>query len=320
MRDILEDVRDACRTVSEGATHVRIEAPRLRGYAATFPIAEVTSPADDPGRQPLGDDEATASFVIALDAINFGSGYFPYIRKRPGMSGYFTIAASLREYVQRNGPLTSARLRTLTGSDCATIFGQQHQGELADELMAHFATALNDLGSLLDADHYGSFGALVRSAGGSAARLVGILDQMPFFHDVATWRDLRVPLYKRAQITAFDLAQAFGGHGLGRFDDLDRLTMFADNLVPHVLRVDGVLVFDDDLCARIAREDDIPAGSEPEIEIRAVALHAVELLGDHLRAAGHEVTSAQLDSALWTRGGRPEYKAVPRHRTRTVYY
>ncbi len=36
---------------------------------------------------------------------------------------------------------------------------------------------------------------------------------------------------------AIDLALA----GVAEFDDLDRLTIFADNLVPHVLRVDGVL-------------------------------------------------------------------------------
>ena len=38
--------------------------------------------------------------------------------------------------------------------------------------------------------------------------------------------------YKRAQIVASDLALA----GVAEFDDLDRLTIFADNLVPHVLR------------------------------------------------------------------------------------
>ena len=37
------------------------------------------------------------------------------------------------------------------------------------------------------------------------------------------------------------------------------------------------------------------------------------------RLAGR-ATPRQLDSWLWTRGGRPEYKAHPRHRTRCVYY
>ena len=53
--------------------------------------------------------------------------------------------------------------------------------------------------------------------------------------------------FKRAQLVPSDLALA----GMARFRDLDRLTIFADNLVPHVLRVDGVLVYDPRLAARI---------------------------------------------------------------------
>ena len=53
--------------------------------------------------------------------------------------------------------------------------------------------------------------------------------------------------YKRAQIVPSDLASA----GVARFKDLDRLTIFADNLVPHVLRCDGVLRYDERLAAHI---------------------------------------------------------------------
>jgi hypothetical protein len=31
-------------------------------------------------------------------------------------------------------------------------------------------------------------------------------------------------------------------------------------------------------------------------------------------------TERDIDNALWYRGQRPEYKARPRHRCRTVYY
>ena len=53
--------------------------------------------------------------------------------------------------------------------------------------------------------------------------------------------------YKRAQITGSDLELA----GVASFGDIDRLTIFADNLVPHVLRCDGVLVYDERLAAHI---------------------------------------------------------------------
>ena len=80
-------------------------------------------------------------------------------------------------------------------------------------------------------------------------------------------------LYKRAQIVASDLALA----GVAEFADLDRLTIFADNLVPHVLRCEGVLVYDESLAARIDAGETLPLGGA-EREIRACALHACELI------------------------------------------
>jgi hypothetical protein len=320
MPDVLDDIRITCSRVSDEAEWVHIDHGRLAEYVDAYPhelcgIGEV-----DPGRTRAGDDEATASFVIALDAINFGSGYFPYIRKRPGMSGYFTVATSLRDHVDGHGPITTASLREMNAARCAQIFGQHPADGLAAELMQKFASALTHLADHVDERHRSSFSELVLSANRSAAALVRELDQIVEFHDVAPYHEFEVALYKRAQITAYDLAEAFGHEGLGRFDDLDRLTMFADNLVPHVLRVDGVLEFHSDLVERIERVEDIASGSEPEVEIRAVALHAVELMVDRLRSNGFDTTSGRLDSWLWTRGGGEAYKAIARHRTRCVYY
>jgi hypothetical protein len=116
--------------------------------------------------------------------------------------------------------------------------------------------------------------------------------------------------YKRAQITASDLELA----GIAAFGDIDRLTIFADNLVPHVLRVDGVLIYDDRLAAHIDAGHRLRHGPQ-EREIRACAVHACALLA---RRTG--MTERDIDNALWTRGGAPEYMAVPRHRCRTIFY
>ena len=78
------------------------------------------------------------------------------------------------------------------------------------------------------------------------------------------YEELQVPFFKRAQITAADLALAFDGHGPGRFNDLHHFTMFADNLVPHVLRIDNVLRYDGTLASRIDQSELIPARSPEE--------------------------------------------------------
>jgi hypothetical protein len=322
---VLDDIRNRCAQVADAAQQVHIDHDALDRYAESFPVDLINAPFADPAHESQGDAEATTAFVIALDAVNFGSGWFPVLRKHPGMSGYHTVAASLQDLVTSSGPLTSARLRSSTTAEACRIFDQDPDGEAA-ELMALFATAWNDLGELVEKRFGGSFIAMIEEADHSASRLVGILDQLPFFHDRSRYElpdgaVIDVPLYKRAQIVAGDLDRAFAGSGPGRFDDLDRLTIYADNLVPHVLRLDGVLAFDEELVGRIERGELLESGEPAEVEIRAAAIHAVERIGRQLRAAGHpDATSGRLDYVLWNRGGGSAYKTRPRHRCRCVFY
>jgi hypothetical protein len=318
---IFDEIRDGCRYVAEHAARVRVDEARLAGYARDFPVGEIGAATLDPATHHLGHGRDTLAFVLMLDTINFGSGYFPHVRKRPNHSGYFTMAAGLNDWFQAEGAPGAERLARLTEGECARIFNQDMGNPPAADLMGLFARALNDLGALLLARFDGDCAQLVESAGHSAETLVATLRVMPFFDDVAIWRGRSVPLMKRAQLTAADLGLAFQNDGWGRFDDLDQLTIFADNLVPHVLRVDGVLEYDVDLAAHIDRGEPIEAGSAEEVEIRAGALHAVELLKRHLHAAGHaHITSMALDYLLWNRGQAARYKAVPRHRARSVFY
>jgi len=318
--NILDAVRTACADVAARASQVHIDHTRIAAYAASLPLDQLQAPQLDPQYHYLGHADDTVAFILTLDTINFGSGYFPYLRKRPGLSGYFTIAAALTECFRQRGPFTALELTHLTARDCAELFGQDLHHEPISELMGLFATALNDLGRYLLARFDGQFTSLVAAAGSSAERLVRLLAEMPYFQDVAQYHGRTVPFYKRAQLTAADLFLALNGQGLGSFTDLDRLTIFADNLVPHVLRVDGVLRYDDALAMCIDAGEPIPAGSTAEVEIRAAAVHAVELLVAELRRSGHRVTAMGLDYLLWHRGQQPEYKAHPRHRTRTVFY
>jgi hypothetical protein len=323
---IFTDIRDGCRHVAENAAFVRIDQARLEQYARDFPVTEVGMATLDPATHHVGRGKDTLLFVLVLDAINFGSGYFPHLKKRPNkaggnMSGYFTVAAGLNDWFKAEGPPSAERLESLTRADCARIFGQLDGDADAAELMGLFAGALKDLGALLLARFGGEAVRLVETAQHKAANLIRILRQMPYFDDVAIWRGRAVPFMKRAQLTAADLGLAFAGEGWGRFDDLERLTIFADNLVPHVLRVDGVLSYDPALLARIGAGEVLKAGSPEEVEIRAAALHAVELLKGHLHAAGHRgITSMALDYLLWNRGQAESYKAAPRHRARCVFY
>jgi hypothetical protein len=56
------------------------------------------------------------------------------------------------------------------------------------------------------------------------------------------------------------------------------------------------------------------------VEIRAVALHAVQRAVEALRGRGVAASARRLDTLLWNRGQRPEIKAHPRHRARCACY
>ncbi len=240
------------------AAHVRIHAPAIEAYVRELAASSPATPGHDPASHYLDGGSGTAAFFLTLDAINFGSGYFPFLRKRPGLSGYFTVAAALADRFRTRGPLSAEEMAAITADSCAELFGQDAGHPVVGELMARFARALNDLGVLL-ADRYGgACTALIEAAGGSAARLIGLLAEMPYFQDVQIHAGEPVAFYKRAQLAAADLALAFGGIGWGRFEDLADLTIFADNLVPHVLRVDGILMYSPELVERVDGGELIP--------------------------------------------------------------
>jgi Potential Queuosine, Q, salvage protein family len=308
MSDLLSQLRSACALVAERARHVRIDADRIPAYVGSLPI---DLPAGDPDPQTHltdGTREELAAFWLTLDAINFGSGWFPTLRKREDRSGYFTIAMALRERFVARGPWPASELARIDAREVAAALDQDPD----HELMALFAESLNDLGRHVAAYHAGSFAGVVDAAGSSAVALVERLSGWSSFADTSRYDGLSVPFLKRAQIAAADLARA----GVAAFRDLDRLTMFADNLVPHVLRLDGLLTYDPALLDRIERGELIEHGSPEEVELRACALHTVALLAAERPGA----LEAEIDYLLWHRGQERRYKEHPRHRSRCTAY
>src|SRR3954463_3664249 len=102
---LTDDIRERAAWVAVRARRVRIGFGALAAYAATLP-------AEPPPSPDLGgaDDEERAAFSLTLNAINFGSGWFPTLRKAPGVSGFRTVEAGVRA----NGPWTAEELVAMT--------------------------------------------------------------------------------------------------------------------------------------------------------------------------------------------------------------
>jgi hypothetical protein len=281
-----DEVRRSCAEIARGARWVSIDldAPTVTGGVAGLNAEQHFLE---------GSAEDVARYVLVLDTINFGSGWFPTLRH--GSTDAMT--ERLTAFVRGGGSWWGAASDGLSAADVATVLDE----DPAHPLMVLYAEGLAQLGAFAagrDALE------LVDAAAGSAARFAASLAEgMGFFADRG--------FYKRAQITANDLVLA----GVASFDDIDRLTVFADNFLPHVLRLDGVLVVDEELAARIDRGELLEAGGVQERELRACAVHACEGL-----AARLGVAPRLLDNWLWNRGCEPAYLARPAHLARTVFY
>ena len=131
--DLVDEIRTACADVARRARFVAVDEERIPSYARTLPRAT-----------PAGDDliagaslEERAAFVCALDAINFGSGWFPTLRKRPGRSGYFTVALGLRHRFTNGGPWSAAELAQVEASQVAAWLGGTAAGVLGGDFVGN---------------------------------------------------------------------------------------------------------------------------------------------------------------------------------------
>src|SRR3954447_7933873 len=130
---LTDDIRAQAARVAAQARTVTINHDAIEPYARSLPGKSPPAP-DLEG----ADDETRAAFSLQLNAINFGSGWFPTLRKPAGLSGFRTMEAGLR----RRGPWTAAELRRITREEIAETFGQ----DPSHELMALFTVALRELG------------------------------------------------------------------------------------------------------------------------------------------------------------------------------
>jgi hypothetical protein len=314
--DLTQALRETCEWIAARSTQVRVISARVEPYARELHL--LAAPADSKRveleRVPQATArETAAAHWLTIDAINFGSGWFPTLRKREQPTGYRTIAAGVTRRFEQAGRWRASELARIDATELAAWLDQEPD----HELVGLMAASLRDLGENVRRLYGGSFAAVVDGASGSAVALVKTLAGWRSFADISTYEGRPVPFLKRAQIAAADLQRA----GVADFRDHDRLTMFADNLVPHVLRLDGVLWFDPELVERIERGELIVHGSPEEVEIRACAVHAVELLAAAATdSTATRLTAAQIDQILWNRGQAPEYKALPRHRSRSTAY
>lgn len=323
MTSIPDQVRQAAAAVMAEADFVRIHATKIPSYTkallAKYPVVTTLDPAnhfiipDNP--------EQTAAYVLALDSINFGSGYFKVAQEAEIPLEYTVIAGALKEAFLDERLDNADKWSRVSAADCHDVFNVPvGRRTRLDELMRLFALHLNETGRRIESEYGGKVLNLLEACGNSAVALVEQVATWPTFADVAVYKGRAVPVFKRAQILAADMYLALQGAAPAGFTDMNALTIFSDNMVAHVLHSDGLVEYAPALQDKIFRGVPLDAGSPEETEIRAAAIHAVELMKNADTREGIRVNSVNLDHILWNRGYEAGIYEKPAHRTFSVWY
>ena len=317
-------VLPSLRTVEVQRSQVRFHPEQLETAVrkwGEFPAAQ--NPWHHPCHYFDGTTE-TLRWIFVLDLLNYC--FWPDANEPTwtvsyggeNYSGYWGLAASLKQAVERGFRITDPEyLVELKRAHLREIFSGEGEIPLFEERLAN----LREAGRIILALWHGDILHLFEETRNSAVRTVQqVVASFPSFQDEARYRGRKVLFWKRAQLLVADICAAFFGRGWGKYNDLAELTAFADYKLPQVLRELGILSYHPDLAQKVDRRQNLTAGSEEEIEIRAMTIWAVEALKNEFSRQGKPVTSAWIDQWLWQLGQLEPFRARPYHRCRTIFY
>ena len=319
----MDKILSSVEKVAERSKQVSINTDALEAFGDSLSIEELES------EHTLfeGDDELSLDDAIAFgyvyNAVNFsywGEPKWTYaVGGEDKGGGIGMLHAILHGIHSGRDLLSSDYLGDMSPQDIKELL----QANVEIPLLEERLKMLRTLGQHISSRYGGSFTAFVEQADWDAVKIVEKLaDEMPdVFNDEENYEGLKVKFYKRAQLVPSHLHELWL-LGISNRDvtNLDEMTALADYKVPQVLRKYGILQYSPGLSRKVDSKVELASGSEEEVEIRAMTVWAVELLGQHLRKRGMQVNSLQLDHAMWLRGRQKSSNDKPYHRTRTIWY
>jgi hypothetical protein len=311
------DVRGGCLRVAARARHVRLDEAGLDRLAAELAAGSTATPAWEDDHLSGGDAEVRAGWTLLLSALNFCFWDDEPRWRVEGADGYMALASALRRAHRAGVPVARpAEYARWSVEELAGVLRGDPGGPAAPPLLAERHAVAAELGAWLVEEHGGSALSPLHAAPSAVALATRLATRLRGFRDVALHRGEPVALLKRAQIAAHDCGLALGDDAPAGLRDRRGLTAFADYKVPQVLRAAGALVYAPELAASVDSRTELAAGSEPEVEIRALTVVAVDRLAALL--AAHGLDPPAIDTLLWWRG--QGLREPPYHRTRTVWY
>ncbi|KAG6767054.1 hypothetical protein POTOM_028233 [Populus tomentosa] len=267
----MDQVKATAAFVANRSSHVVVDSAGLEKVVENIQDKIPKIEWDFEGIHYFDNGPLTVQYLFVLDTLNFC--FWP-----DKNLNYDDLASGLKEALENDKSVFDAdHLQKFTGLQLRNLLKWPRPLPLEDERVR----LLHEVGFELERSFGGKASNLVESCGRSAAKLVAtIASHFPGFRDHSVYKGHQIFLYKRAQIFAADLYGAFKGQGYGEFNDISSITIFADYIVPAMLRKLGVLKYSSTLASIIESNKEIVSGSEEEVELRACSIYAVEKMRD----------------------------------------
>lgn len=274
------------------------------------------------------DPEEAIDFIMVSDSVDSAfTDFKTHVKFQVDYAGQHwsdseALFACLKRAQDEGIPITDGGyLARVTPKDLEHIFRGNIEMPMLDEKAAIF----NEVGRVLEKKYGGRYRNFIRAC---SPRLYhsgrGLIDKLtrefPRFNDVYPFEGHEIKIYKLAQLGVWMMYVVLHRTGGFKLEDPEKLTSFADYIVPVALRVMGIFSYAPELEDAINRYQMIPRDSRQEIEIRAHTIYACALLSEEinkLRPPDLQVIIPQIDARLWT-----HYHTTfwPHHLTETIMY
>lgn len=314
--------------VVKAAELVRVNHDKIAEVANWMAYEEFAKPDGsmlfDFGNNP----DVIMDFTLVVNTMNFAFTDFStgvkfetdYMGKRWCDSE--AMLACLHRAVNSGIPFFSGEyLAKVTRKDLESVFAGTIEMPMLDERVVLF----NEVGRVLVEKYQGRYSNFVRSC---APRLYadgdGLLERLttefPRFRDVSLYQGSEVHIYKLAQLGIWGMHLALSPRGAWKLEDAEKLSAFADYIVPVGLRVMGIFEYSSELEKQINGLVEVKRDSAAEIELRASSIYVIAKLTEEInkrRPGMDPLLQPQVDFRFWK-----TYHAThwPHHLTKTVMY
>ena len=322
-------VLDSVRYAVESSRDVHTQYEKIVEVASWMAYEELPMPEFTlPFGVGQGDANTAIDFVMVADSID--TAFTDFANQEKFQVDYLgqhwsdsdAEFACIKRAVDNGVPFLDGNyLAKMTRVELDRIFEGNIQMPMLDEKLA----VLHQVGKVLAEKYGGRFHKFVHSCSpklydhgnGLVDRLV---NDFPRFNDVSILDGQEIKFYKLAQLGIWMLYATLHKAGKFRLDDPQKMTAFADYIVPVALRLHGITSYSDQLEKAIHSHQIIPRDSRWEIEIRAHCIYATAVLTEEinkLRPPELQVIIPQIDARFWTHFHTTTW---PHHLTPTIMY